>query len=148
MVNASGFKWPYEPEVLELLEHEAPYAAAAEYRALGEDRMRPWSSKSGDGDTDNARFFPWREKLCANGLHSPEPGLSVKRLISIRELIKIVYLRTTLFNVNYDFVSMCVCVFLKIKVFLLRAQVKTTNLLSNDSGNRTTIATLVKVLLV
>lgn len=30
MVNASGFRCPYEPEVLELLEHEAPYAAAAE----------------------------------------------------------------------------------------------------------------------
>jgi hypothetical protein len=30
MVNASGFRCPYEPDVLELLEHEAPYAAAAE----------------------------------------------------------------------------------------------------------------------
>jgi len=58
IVNASGFRWPYEPDVLELLEHEAPYAAAAEYSALGDDRILPCSSRSGDGDTDSARFLP------------------------------------------------------------------------------------------
>lgn len=79
MVNASGFRCPYEPDVLELREHDAPYAAAAEYSALGDDRIRPCSSRSGDGDTDRARFLPpGREKLCPSGLHSPEPVTKIR----------------------------------------------------------------------